>query len=207
MDKDNQGFTAVVGKRAAYRRHYKDDDTKTNIDVDQIAKKDQVAKKDHVAKNDQVEKKDQEPHLLQSTWTLWYHAVDNEDWSIKSYQQLVDIESVEDFWIVFNNIPDFSSGMYFLMRKDHLPIWESYEKKMHFLKYRTSKKQFYQQWVDLCKALIGETISTDSFQMLGASLSPKFKNLIIRLWTYHSSLSEINLNPALESAEEKPMFE
>jgi len=150
-------------------------------------------------------------HILNTPWVLWYHSSDNNDWSIDGYQQIIEIGTVEEFWLTFNKIRDFTIGMFFLMRKDHLPIWESYQRPVHFLKYRSNKRQFYQQWLNLCKALIGETLlaksdsTSDVSEVVGVSLSPKFKNLIIKIWTHHTSLPE--LNPQLEIASETPIFE
>lgn len=139
-------------------------------------------------------------YKLDDCWTLWYHELNNDNWTIGGYQELVDIETVDEFWKLYNTINDFSTGMFFLMRKGCLPIWESYKTKIHFVKYRTGKKFYMTQWMDLCKAAIGETITTKSKNTVGISISPKFKNMIIRIWTFDdefpSYLPELKIDAA-----------
>ena len=130
-------------------------------------------------------------HPLFSTWSLWYHDKDNNDWSINGYQHIVDISSVEEFWMTYNRIPDFTSGMFFLMRGKNLPIWETFQEPIHFIKYKAEKRTFYKLWFDICKLLIGETITDNPSRMVGVSLSPKFRNMIIKIWTHETSLVPI----------------
>jgi hypothetical protein len=138
------------------------------------------------------------PHCLNDKWVLWYHPVDTDDWTINGYEQIIEIETVEDFWLTFNKIRDFSFGMFFLMRKGCLPIWETYDEKVHFVKYRSNKKFYFQQWLNLCKASIGEIITGEPRQIVGVSISPKMKNIIIRIWMIRDSapdfLPELNIN-------------
>lgn len=145
-------------------------------------------------------------HKLHVPWTLWFHSSELDNWSIDSYEKLVTIETVEEFWLVFNNFHTFTNGMYYLMRQGHLPKWEEYTKPIHFLKYLVEKRQYLDLWMTLCKALIGETLLADvsSDQVVGIGLSPKFKNLIISLWTYCDT--EPKINPDLPVDREKTIF-
>jgi len=136
---------------------------------------------------------------LDTNWVLWYHPADSNDWSIDGYERIIEMENLDDFWLTFNRIRDFSFGMFFLMRKDCLPIWESYSHKIHFIKYCCNKKFYYQQWINLCKATVGETITSDPKKIVGVSISPKIKNIIIRIWMLDENkkpdfLPELNIN-------------
>lgn len=119
---------------------------------------------------------------LDCKWILWYHDNNNDDWSIDGYQQIIEIDTLEDFWLTFNKIRDFSVGMFFLMREGCLPIWETYDGQVHFVKYRSNHKFYYGQWLNLCKAAIGETVTNDPKKIIGVSVSPKMKNIVIRIW-------------------------
>ena len=131
-------------------------------------------------------------HQLKETWTLWYHSSDGSDWTINGYEELVDLTSLEEFWLIYNRIRDFTGGMFFLMRKGYLPIWENYQKPVHFFKYITVKTNYINDWLNLCLSVIGETVCEASDQVFGVSISPKVRNLIIRLWTFQSTKPIIN---------------
>ena len=141
----------------------------------------------------------QQAHPLDGSWVLWFHPVDNEDWSLNGYEQIIEIDSIEEFWLTFNKIRDFSFGMFFLMRKGCLPIWETYDGNVHFVKYRSNKKFYYQQWLNVCKASVGETITDDPKTIIGVSISPKMKTIIIRIWMTNTSmpyfLPDLNIKP------------
>ena len=140
----------------------------------------------------------QSKSILNNKWILYYHAIDSEDWTENGYEPIIEIETVEDFWFTFNKIRDFSTGMFFLMRKGNLPIWESYNGEVHYVKYRSNKKFYFQQWLHLCKAAVGETITDDPSKIIGVSISPKMKNIIIRIWIKSDKapifLSDLNIN-------------
>ena len=38
-------------------------------------------------------------------WVLWYHDPEKTDWSEKSYIQIADVNTVQQFWTVINNVP------------------------------------------------------------------------------------------------------
>ena len=57
-------------------------------------------------------------------WTLWYHAIEDSNWTKDTYTKVVDIYSVEQFITVFHQFSSFTKGMFFLMRKDIFPQWE-----------------------------------------------------------------------------------
>lgn len=143
-------------------------------------------------------------HPLKDTWTLWYHRSDGDDWTINGYEELVDLKSLEEFWLVYQRIQDFTIGMFFLMRKGYLPIWEDYQKPVHFLKYITVKTNYMNEWLNLCLTAIGETACQEQDKMFGVSISPKVRNLIIRLWTFQTSMPV--MNPILKLPTEKCQY-
>ena len=57
-------------------------------------------------------------------WTLWYHSIEESNWTKDTYTKVVDIYSVEEFIKVFQQFSSFTKGMFFLMRKDIFPQWE-----------------------------------------------------------------------------------
>lgn len=68
---------------------------------------------------------DNQEHLLDDTWTLYFHEPSNNDWTMPSYVRLEQISSVESFWQVHEGIKKYlSHGMFFLMREHVFPCWD-----------------------------------------------------------------------------------
>ncbi len=71
-------------------------------------------------------------NLTNNKWIVWYHNPSDKDWSIASYKDILEISSIEDFWVLKNSwekcLPSVSEGMFFLMRKKGdvciYPQWE-----------------------------------------------------------------------------------
>ncbi|GAA99382.1 uncharacterized protein L969DRAFT_86613 [Mixia osmundae IAM 14324] len=70
-------------------------------------------------------------HPLNSTWTLWFDNASKQDKSRSwedSLQQVMEINTVEEFWGLYNNIVPPShiaiSSNYYLFRKGIKPAWE-----------------------------------------------------------------------------------
>ena len=63
-------------------------------------------------------------NILQTPWVLWFHKTKDVDCS-KSFIQLYEINTIEDFWRLYSNweecLPNIETNMYFLMRKGVLP--------------------------------------------------------------------------------------
>jgi hypothetical protein len=127
---------------------------------------------------------------LNDRWVLWYHSCILEDWSIGGYQKIMETDSISDFWIPMKAIKDFTQGMYFLMRNNNLPIWEYYTgagSKIILVKYKTTKKDYHPMWQNLCVATVAEALGKDSNKIVGVSISPKHKSIIITIWIVGST--------------------
>ena len=45
-------------------------------------------------------------HLLSDKWVLWAHLPHDTDWSLKSYINIMEIESVEQMISLYNSVPE-----------------------------------------------------------------------------------------------------
>ena len=121
--------------------------------------------------------------LLNDTWTLWFHDLQSNDWTINGYSIVQKIRSIEDFWIVMNNI-NLNIGMYYLMRGDYKPMWDD-PNNINGSNYtykcllNDTSKHFY----NFAVMMLGETLYSTPNTFVGISTSPKSKNNIIRLWS------------------------
>ena len=124
------------------------------------------------------------PNYLNDTWVLWYHDMKNPDWTVKGYEQLFEFNTVEDFWILYNNITDLTNGMYYLMRKDVPPIWDD-PKNINggAWTFKVDKRDLNKVWEDLSCYCVGETICKRPETIVGLSISPKIRYATVRVWT------------------------
>jgi hypothetical protein len=129
-------------------------------------------------------RKSPSPHYLNDTWVLWLHDHNSVEWSLENYQQLLEFNTVEDFWIAYNNVKNLDIDMFFLMRKGYLPIWD------HEINisgagwtFKIEKKHAFDFWERISCFCVGETISTTPSNVVGVSISPKFHFATVRVWT------------------------
>jgi len=133
-------------------------------------------------------------HSLHTPWTLWYHDIDEKEWTKDTYRRISDIYSLEDFWNLYNKIETFNKGMFFLMRKDIFPQWED-ESNINggYWSYKIPKRISNQAWIDLSSACIGELLMSDINEwdnINGISYSPKINNSVIKILNRYSTKND-----------------
>ena len=63
---------------------------------------------------------------LKHKWNIWYHH-EKDNWKISGYKKVYQIETVSDFWKLYNNwdkLGGITSKHFFFMKDDIGPIWE-----------------------------------------------------------------------------------
>lgn len=134
-------------------------------------------------------------HMLSDNWVLWYHDLKKDQWDMPSYDEIFTFNTVEDFWICYNNVTDVNNGMYYLMRKGYPPIWD-HEINLNGggWTFRLDKKYANNFWTKLSCFCVGETLSSISKSVIGISISPKMRFVTVRIWTKSSvpNTSEFN---------------
>ena len=135
-----------------------------------------------------IQEKKSNIHLLYYTWVLWFHDMKNHDWSLEGYEKLFAFNTVEDFWILYNNINELTDGMYYLMREGYPPIWD-HEKNIAggAWTFKVDKRNLNKFWEDLSCYCVGETICADSNDVVGISISPKIRFATVRVWTSNTN--------------------
>ena len=134
-------------------------------------------------------------HKTHTAWTFWYHNPIDKNWDLKSYSQIYEFTSLEDFWKLYNSwtecLPPLSEGMFFLMRKlrngNYIhPLWEDrYNREGGFWSFKISKDIAEEVWKDLSIHLIAEKVVQelgDTMMINGISISPKRNFCIIKVW-------------------------
>jgi hypothetical protein len=127
-------------------------------------------------------------HKLYDNWTLWAHLSHDVDWTVKSYKQIITVDTVESTIAVCETLPEkmISNCMLFLMRTGILPMWEDTKNKNGgCFSYKVSNKNVASVWKNLSYTLVGESLTVDKKlrpNITGITISPKKNFCIIKIW-------------------------
>tara|TARA_B100001121_G_C18619033_1_gene588375 strand:+ start:428 stop:952 length:525 start_codon:yes stop_codon:yes gene_type:complete len=124
-------------------------------------------------------------------WTLWFHNFRCNDWSIKSYQKLIQIGSICDFWRLYNNYYSLKYGMFFLMKNDIMPIWEADENKNGGNWSIKIVKNIETVWLNLSIDLVSGNLDNGDI-VNGISICYKNNYYIIKIWINDLNKNDIN---------------
>jgi Eukaryotic initiation factor 4E len=139
---------------------------------------------------------DEQEHLLDDTWTMYFHEPSDTDWTMSSYLRLEQISSVESFWQVHEGVRKYlSKGMFFLMREHVFPCWDDPSNlNGGCISIKVLKDEIESFWETVVVRMLGDRLlqnrhqdsdqtSTDSWSLInGISTSPKRYFCICKLW-------------------------
>ena len=144
-------------------------------------------------------------HNTYNSWIVWYHNPSDIDWSTKSYKDIIEITSIEDYSVLKNSwdlcLPKVSEGMFFLMRKidDQTSVYPQWEDKNNInggcWSFKIPKDKCRNVWFDLMKYILGEClIHTDIDYSIvnGISISPKKNFSIVKIWLKYNTTIKID---------------
>uniref|UniRef100_A0A6C0JAA4 Eukaryotic translation initiation factor 4E n=1 Tax=viral metagenome TaxID=1070528 RepID=A0A6C0JAA4_9ZZZZ len=129
--------------------------------------------------------------IFDHTWTMWFHKVEDSDYSIGSYKKLFTVSSVKDLCMLINTVPNITSGMFFFMKDGIEPLWEN-DANINggMWTFKLTKSDSNEMWKILMAALCGNVLTLNPENMKhinGISVSPKITNCIIKIWTNNST--------------------
>ena len=124
--------------------------------------------------------------ILKEKWSLWYHELNDNKWTIDSYKKIMDLEKYSDVLFMLNNYESINSGMFFLMKYGIKPIYEDKKNiKGGYWSIRVTKKDsnfFWRKFTYyLCLDRITDSDENDNL-INGLSISPKINNSIFKIW-------------------------
>ena len=94
---------------------------------------------------------------LQTSWTLWYHNHNNNNWELGSYHDILPFTTIEEFWHIYEEVKEthIQNGMFFMMRYNIKPIWEDDKNCMGGCwSYKVDKEDVYNVWLQLSSKII-----------------------------------------------------
>lgn len=131
---------------------------------------------------------------LNTTWNVWIHDNDNNDWSLDSYKNIFEIDSVGSMWrflTVLNNL-DKNVRQYYIMRKGITPIWEDNNNKngaicsimLDNLNRFSSTREFIgvDVFTAICILVMNESFVSNNMDINGLCYSIKSNKILIKLW-------------------------
>lgn len=121
---------------------------------------------------------------LETPFVLWNHDINDKKWDLDSYREIIDIKTIEDYWIYVNQLHNklINYGMFFLMKKGILPTWEDLQNiKGGCISIKLPLKQSVELWRIACKYVVSNSL-IESDAITGISISPKNTFNIIKIW-------------------------
>jgi hypothetical protein len=135
-------------------------------------------------------------HKIDTKWNLWFHAIDNQDWTINGYKNIFCVDSFEKLFYLHEEISNITSGMFYFMKNNIEPLYESPENKNGMvISIKIPKNNANHLWKKITLAMINKTIvkNHEDMQYLnGLSISPKMYNCILKIWINTSSFVDIS---------------
>lgn len=124
---------------------------------------------------------------LKHKWSLWFHKVNDGNWSIDSYSKVFDINTYYDVLFILKELDNITSGMFFLMKDGIIPTFED-EKNVNggYWSIRITKKDSFDCWKKIIYYMCLEILTTNEEHesyINGVSVSPKINNCIFKIWT------------------------
>ena len=124
---------------------------------------------------------------LKYDWVLWFHKVNDSNWSLNSYSKVFNIKTYHDILFILKDIENISSGMFFLMKDGISPIFED-EHNINggYWSIRISKKDAFDFWEKILYYMCVDNLTTNGEhddKINGVTISPKINNCIFKIWT------------------------
>jgi len=130
---------------------------------------------------------------LSKSYNFYYHAPENNDYSLESYNEILSFNSLEEFWVLdkFVRKDMVENGMFFIMVDPILPIWEDKNNiNGGCISWKVDRKNSYKYWIDCVGHFLTQNLGRYTSKVNGISISPKKNSSIIKLWF----VEEINID-------------
>ena len=136
-------------------------------------------------------------YKLQTSWILWNHKLNDNNWKNNSYKNIFEINNLYDYKFLENimTLQNLQNTMFFLMRKDIFPTWEDPDNRDGCCaSFKVPLKDIRNIWIQLVIDIISENIHIDKNKydvINGISISPKKEFNIIKIW-FKTDIQNIN---------------
>lgn len=147
-------------------------------------------------------------HPLNRRWKLWYNSPEDSNPKLVEWfdnvHEIATIETIEDFWRVFNNLKcpsELSNGSnYYLFQEGIQPQWEDPANKNggKWIFEVSGGMDVDRQWLYMVLATIGDTLEGCA-QITGVTVGvKKGKKNKVAVWTRDRSEADVNIKIATQ---------
>jgi hypothetical protein len=132
---------------------------------------------------------------LNTKWVVWTHENDNQDWSLSSYTNIYEYDSIGSMWRFLWNLENLNKNdrQYYIMRQGITPIWEDNNNKKGAIcsilidnMNRNAKHSRGDLGVDtfiaFCILVNNESFVKNNEEINGLCYSIKSRSVLIKLW-------------------------
>ena len=123
---------------------------------------------------------------LKNKWVLWFHKVNDNNWSIESYSKVLELNTYYDILFLLKELENITAGMFFLMKENIIPIFEDkHNINGGYWSIRITKKDAYDYWEKILYYLCVDNLTINEEyekKINGVSISPKINNCIFKIW-------------------------
>lgn len=136
---------------------------------------------------------------LSNKWTFYLHLHDNKDWSVNSYIEMFQVQTVEDAVLLNDEISYdlIKKTMMFMMKQEIRPVWEDENnRKGGCFSFKISNNDVESVWRNVFYSMLGRTLTTDKKHhdnVNGITLSPKKRFCILKIWMHDCSIEDPNI--------------
>ena len=144
--------------------------------------------------------KEETTHVLEDTWVLYAHLPHDTDWTLKSYKEILKINTVEQIIAICERLPEkmIQNCMLFLMRDGIKPMWEDEKNREGgCFSYKVNNNSVGDIWRKMSCQLVGESLINEKmrYKINGITISPKKHFCIIKIWCTTKELNPEPLDP------------
>lgn len=147
---------------------------------------------------------------LSKSYNFYYHAPENNDYSLESYNEILSFNSLEEFWVLdkFIRKDMIENGMFFIMADTILPIWEDVQNiNGGCISWKVDRKNSYKFWIDCIGHFLTQNLGRYKAKVNGVSISPKKNSSIIKLWfSDEIDIEKMDLPNSFALANEKIIY-
>ena len=126
-------------------------------------------------------------YKLKNKWTLWYHSINNKEWTNDSYVKVIELRTLLDYKLLENifRINHLQNGMFFIMKNDIFPTWEDPNNRLGGCISFKYDNNILKEFLKLLLLCITNNLSTKENinEINGLSISPKKEFNIVKIWT------------------------
>jgi len=136
-------------------------------------------------------------YKLKNKWTLWYHSINNKEWTNDSYVKVIELRTLLDYKLLENifRINHLQNGMFFIMKNDIFPTWEDPNNRLGGCISFKYDNNILKEFLKLLLLCITNNLSTKENinEINGLSIAPKKEFNIVKIWTknYDKNYNEI----------------